>query len=84
VSQNETYRNLLTYALAIAGSERELAARLGVSVPQLLSWTMGIEKVPTDVFLSAVDVVLAATAEEIRRSRELLVKLQSLPKRPKS
>ena len=83
MSQNEAYRNTLTYAMAIAGSERSLAERLGVQVQQLLNWTMGIEHVPTDVFLKAVDVVLTATAEDIQRSREILIRRQQLPGDPK-
>lgn len=82
MSNSEIYRNTLTYALAIAGSERRLAERLGVKVPQVLNWTMGIEHVPTEIFLRAVDVVLTATAEEIRQSRETLNQLKSI-KKPK-
>jgi hypothetical protein len=76
VSNNETDRNLLTYALAIAGDERLLAERLGVTIPHVLNWTTGIERIPTEIFLKAVDVVLASTAEDIRRSRETLYALK--------
>lgn len=84
VSNNEIYRNTLTYALAIAGSERMLAERLGVTIPQLLNWLMGIDQIPTPVFLDIVDVVLTATEEEIRRSRSNLLKLQSASEKRKS
>ena len=77
MSHGETYRNTLTYALAIAGNERKLAEQLGVKVQEVLNWTMGIEPVPTEVFLRAVDVVLAASADDIRHSREVLNKLKS-------
>ncbi|HUQ26028.1 MAG TPA: YdaS family helix-turn-helix protein [Burkholderiales bacterium] len=77
MSHSETYRNTLTYALAIAGSERMLAARLGVKMPQIVNWLMGVEPIPTAVFLKVVDVVLNATAEEIKVSRERLNKLRS-------
>lgn len=76
MAHSETYRNTLTYALAIAGNERLLAERLGVKVQQVLNWTMGIEQVPTNIFLKAVDVVLAATADDIKRSRATLDKLK--------
>lgn len=76
MSDNEIYRSTLTYALSIAGSERKLAERLGVKIPEVLNWTMGIQHVPTDIFLKAVDVVLAATADEIRHSREVLIQLK--------
>ena len=82
MSNNEIYRSTMTYAVAIAGSERLLAERLGVKVPELVNWMMGVDQIPTDVFLSAVDVVLNATAEDIRRSREILIQRQSLPKKP--
>lgn len=74
-----TYRDLLTYACAIAGNERLLAERLGVELPQVLNWTMGIDQVPAAIFLKAVDIVSAATPEEIRRSREVLMRLQNRP-----
>lgn len=76
MADGDTYRDLLTYALAIAGNERALAERLGVKVPQVLNWTAGIEPIPTAIFLKAVDVVLASTAEDIRRSRETLRRLK--------
>lgn len=68
----ETYRNILIYAMSIAGNERLLAERLGVSPQQVLNWTNGIEPVPAAIFLKAVDTVVAATPEDIRRSRNVL------------
>jgi DNA-binding transcriptional regulator YdaS (Cro superfamily) len=67
-----TYRQTLVYALAIAGDEITLAARLGVSVPQLQIWLGGVADIPPDIFLRAVDVIVAATTEEIARSRGIL------------
>jgi DNA-binding transcriptional regulator YdaS (Cro superfamily) len=69
-SVGETYRNVLIYATAMVGGEQSLAERLGVSAQQILDWTTGIEPIPTAVFLKAVDVVTAATPEDIRRSRQ--------------
>jgi len=37
-SVGETYRNVLTYAMAIVGDERLLAERLGVNPQQVLNW----------------------------------------------
>jgi hypothetical protein len=73
VDLKETYRITLTYAASIAGSERALAARLNVPFPLLANWLAGLEETPGDIFLRAVDVVLAATPEEISKSRELLI-----------
>jgi len=76
MSYNETYRNTLTYAFALVGDERLLAERLGAKVPQILNWTSGVEPVPPDIFLKAVDVVLAASAEQIAASKHVLAKLK--------
>ena len=78
-SVNQTYRNILSYAAAIAGNEQVLAERIGVHLQQLLRWTSGIEPVPADIFLRAVDVVSTATPEEIRRSRRVQVNGDRLP-----
>ena len=75
MSQPEIYRCTLTYALAIAGSKRALASVLNVTMPQLDNWLGGIATVPEQVFLNAIDVVVAASPNEIARSRCLLPKL---------
>jgi hypothetical protein len=62
------------YAASIAGSERELAVRMKVPIGLLTTWLSGIEEVPASAFLAAVDVIVAATPEEISRSRTLLNK----------
>ena len=70
VSHRETYRNTITYALSIVGgSEPMLAEKLGVRVGELVNYLTGVEEVPTPAFLKAVDVVLAATADDIRQAR---------------
>jgi DNA-binding transcriptional regulator YdaS (Cro superfamily) len=62
VSTHETYRNTLARAVNIVGDERQLAARLGVSVPQIENWLNDVEQIPDGVFLAIVDVVASATA----------------------
>ena len=77
MSHRETYRNTLTYALSIVGgSERKLAEQLGVPVGSVVNWLTGVEPVPTEMFLKSVDVVLNATAEDIRDARTILDKLR--------
>jgi hypothetical protein len=77
VSHRETYRNTITYALSIVGgSERQLAERLGVRIGDLVNYLTGVEEVPTEIFLKSVDVVLAATADDIRHARAILEKLK--------
>ena len=71
-SARETYRKTLIYAVAMVGNERLLAERLGVNAQQVLDWTNGIEPVPAAIFLKTVDVVVTATPEDIRRSRQVL------------
>jgi hypothetical protein len=82
MSRRETYRTTLTYALAIAGSEARLAELLKIKVPMLVNWMVGVEPVPDDVFLKAVDVVLTATAEDVKQSRDRLNKLKRFGKLP--
>jgi hypothetical protein len=72
VDDRETYRNTLKYALAIAGSERALSSHLGVPVTRLQIWLEGVERIPTAIFLAAIDVVIAATPADIARSREAM------------
>jgi hypothetical protein len=84
VSHRETYRNTVTYALSIAGgSENRLAEKLGVRVGELVNYLTGVEEVPTDVFLRAVDVVLAATADDIRNARSILESLRYAKESPR-
>ena len=72
MTDRNTYRNTLAYALAIAGGELELAELLGVRVPQLENWLNGVDDIPDRVFLAAVDVIVESSPEAIRRSRTLL------------
>ncbi|MEA3194846.1 MAG: hypothetical protein QOD26_3179 [Betaproteobacteria bacterium] len=60
MSRRHTYRTVLVYALAIAGGEVWLAELLQVSLPTLIDWLGGIDPIPTEIFLKAVDIVLAA------------------------
>lgn len=74
MSTRDTYRNTLTYALAIAGGAIELAELMKVKVPQIENWLNGIDDIPDRAFLDAVDVVAKSSPEARSRSRELLVK----------
>jgi DNA-binding transcriptional regulator YdaS (Cro superfamily) len=56
----------------IAGDETELAKRLGVPVPAVVDWLLGNRPVPTDIFLRAVDVVLAASKQHVEAVSEFL------------
>jgi len=56
----------------IAGDETALAKRLGVPVPAVVDWLLGNRPVPTDIFLRAVDVVLAASKQHVEAVSEFL------------
>ena len=47
----------LRRALATIGSEERLAAELGVSPLQLVSWLAGEKPAPSEVFIAALDIV---------------------------
>jgi DNA-binding transcriptional regulator YdaS (Cro superfamily) len=68
----DTYHDTLAYAVAIAGSERQLARHLRVSVVQLKNWLSGVEEIPEQAFQAALDVVIESSPQAIWRSRQLL------------
>lgn len=65
----DTDRDALRYALRIAGSAEELAARLGVGEGRLAAWLSGCDEVPVEIFLKVVDLLLEASRLEVARSR---------------
>ena len=69
------YRDTLFYALAIAGSERELAQRLRVTVAQLENWLSGADDVPERIFQATLDVVIDSSPQAIGRSRDRLQRI---------
>lgn len=75
MEQRATYLNTLKYALAIAGSEQTLALRLRVSTATLNVWLHGTDRIPTAVFLDAVDVIVAATPADIARTRYAVLRI---------
>jgi DNA-binding transcriptional regulator YdaS (Cro superfamily) len=66
MSTRETYRNTLAHAVNVVGDERQLAARLGVSVPQIENWLNDVEEIPDGVFLLMVDLVASANSPAVR------------------
>ena len=66
------YRDTLFYALALAGSERELARQLKVAVFQVENWLSGADDIPERIFQRTIDVITASTPQAIFRSREFL------------
>jgi hypothetical protein len=74
----QTYRDTLAYALAIAGSDRELAGQLSVTTRQLQDWLNGIDDIPERIFHGALEVITASSRRAIWRSRERLARKSAL------
>jgi transcriptional regulator with XRE-family HTH domain len=75
MDERETYRDTLTYALAIANGERELAKHLGVSVAQVVRWLRGDDPIPDRIFHAVLDVVIGSSRQAIHRSRGLMQRI---------
>ena len=60
----DVYARTLRRAGEIVGV-KELAERLNVPLDDLWMWTQGLKRTPQDVFLKAVDIVVAHQAEEV-------------------
>jgi len=50
----------------------QLARRLGKPVSETVDWLLGADPVPTDVFLRAVDIVLASHKKQVDDNRAFL------------
>lgn len=59
----------LEYAATLVGGEEELAARLGVTRPELDLWLSATERPPLAVFLKVVDIVHDAAMAQLRRGK---------------
>jgi hypothetical protein len=81
-----TYQRTLLTACSIAGDETELSALLGIPIEQVIDWLVGDQPIPPDVFLKAVDMVLAAGRKQIADNRALLEKInrRRISRRPRS
>ena len=69
------YRDTLFYALALAGSERELARQLKVSAAQVKKWLNGADDVPEWIFQRTIDVITASSPQAIHRSRGMMQRI---------
>ena len=58
--QRETYRRTLEQAVSIAGGDLNLSVRLKVPLGTLRNWLAGLDAVPDQAFLEAVDLISAA------------------------
>jgi DNA-binding CsgD family transcriptional regulator len=60
----DIYRRVLVQACLAAGDEATLAKKLDVPLSSLVDWLLGHGKLPTDVFLRAVDIVLVRSKKQ--------------------
>jgi hypothetical protein len=59
------YLRTLKRAAEIAGGVEELGAELGVRSDDLACWLQGTKSVPQEIFLRAVDIVVAHDVREM-------------------
>jgi DNA-binding CsgD family transcriptional regulator len=64
-------------ACLVVGDESALAGRLGVPVDTLIGWLLGQRKVPTGIFLRAVDIVLERSKQQVEGNRAFLRRVRS-------
>ena len=72
----DTYQHTLLKACLVAGDESALAKKLGVPVSKAIDWLLGDEPMPTEIFLRAVDIVLASNKAQIEANRRLLEEIR--------
>ena len=73
----DIYQRVLVQACLAAGGEAALAKKLDVPLDMLFDWLLGSAKLPAEVFLRAVDVVLARSKGQVRANRAFLERIQS-------
>jgi DNA-binding CsgD family transcriptional regulator len=73
----DIYQRTLVRACVVAGDETALAKKLGVPTERLLGWLLGDTALPIDVFLRALDIVLARSTEQVRRNHAFLERIHS-------
>jgi hypothetical protein len=71
---NTLHQRVLRRAATILGGIEQLRHFLDVDMSELVDWLEGVDPIPTDVFLQAVDVV----------SRELTAGIKHAPGAPSS
>ncbi len=78
--RNTLHQRVLRRAASILGGVEQLRHLLDVEMNQLVDWLEGIDPIPTDVFLQAVDVVLRGLTSELRHSAHPASRDEVLPK----
>ena len=73
----EFYQKVVIHACVICGDETELARKLDVPVAEAVDWLLGERPVPTDRFLKAAEIVLAATQQRVKDNRAFLEQVRN-------
>lgn len=79
----EFYQKVVIHACVICGDETELAKKLGVPVAEAVDWLLGERPVPTDSFLKAAEIVLAASQQRVKDNRAFVEEVRSRAARRK-
>ena len=61
MATSDNYQRALARACAIAGGEAALGAKLGVTATAIVAFLQGRQKIPTEIFPCAADIVLTAS-----------------------
>ena len=69
MSDTDTKRGAVGYAVALIGSVNRAAEHLGVAKPELKDMLAGYQDVPEPLFLKALELLMAAKAAELDAAR---------------
>lgn len=72
----DIYQRVLARACLVAGDEAALAKSLGVPTKRLIGWLLGDQKVPIDMFVRALDIVLTRANELVPENRSFLQRIR--------
>lgn len=61
----DVYARALKRAAEIVGGVNELGAQLDIPTEELANWLQGTKRIPQEVFLRAVDIVVAYDVTQI-------------------
>jgi hypothetical protein len=73
----DTYQKVLLKACMVAGDETELARRIDVPVETVVGWLVSEGRLPDEVFLKVVDIVLAANRKQVEDTRAFLEEVKA-------
>jgi hypothetical protein len=77
----DTYETTLSRACLAVGDEQVLARRLGVPLDTVVNWLLGDAPVPTAVFLTCVDIIIASNKIRIADTRAYLQQVRERHRR---